>query len=292
MSLKLHQIHQKSHNHQVDSEHFSDLDHSITKRILIAEKYPYLKPLHVDVIIPNENGSKIKKFLVVNIGAGSRFIYNPPVVTDEEIKALRNRLVKYYQKHCHEQMDPVQQQDVKDMTIEELLRILITDEKPSYCFTADTYSKLQTPLNPVTRSPFSLRNLTFAALNRLVFNGLYGVAGVPGILTEIITPPQVPPVDGELIYRTQGNYMIVDVKIGEFVINLLEIMTNELDKVKEYTEKLWKRGFFQTFWSTNYQLVTGKQSIAIPPYDTILQNASLSLPNGENAVLYLKRLVE
>lgn len=275
-----------------DAGKILDIDRSVTKRVLIAQQYPYLKPLHVDIFVPSEDGSKLKKFLVVNIGAGSRFIYSPPTVTDDDVKALRDKLIKYYEGRCHEKMDVVLQQDIKDMTIEELMRIIITDDKPNYCFTLDTYSQLLTPLNPATKKPFSLKNLAFATLNRLVFNGLYNVADIPGIIQEIPVPPLVKPLSGELIFRNQADYIIVDVKINDVVTNLLEIMSKEFDKVEEYVSKLWKKGFFQTIWSVNYQLKTGQSSIVVPAYDKILQNASMSYSNGEQAVLYMKRLLE
>ena len=309
-----------------ETEQEKELEKCITRRIKIARQYPFLKPLHVDVYIPSEvhnsqrsstdvQSIKLRKFLVVNTGDAGRFTNagaDPlilPTVTEEDITKLRSEIIPYFEQKCHEQMDVITYQEIKDMSIPKLLTLIMTDEKIltvkdkqektfHYCFTYDTYSKLTTPINPVNRNPFNEKTLMQGVLNQLALNGLYSIAGFPAILKEIPVPPWVPPVDKvsqgtePLVFTQQDNNVVVDVVIGEYNVNLFEILTSDIKTLKQVTTKLWTMGFFQTAWSAAYTTLMNEPSLCLPKYDPILLNANSSLAAGEQALLYLKKLAE
>jgi hypothetical protein len=312
---------QGSNKETIDNKVEEEFEKCITRRIKIARQYPFLKPLHVDVYIPSKedtNTPTIRKFLLVDTGDAGRFVnagaapLTLATVTEDDVIKLRGEILPYFEQKCHEQMDLVTYEEVKDMSIPQLLTLIMTDEKVlsvkdkqektfHYCFTYDTYSKLPSPINPVNRNPFNEKTLMQGALNQLALNGLYSIAGLPAILKEIPVPPWVPPIvtvkkpsdeTEPLIFTNDNNYVVVDVIINDLTVNLFEIVTSDIKTLKWATSKLWNLGFFQTTWSAAYTVILKEPSVCLSKYDAILQNANSSLAAGEQALLYLKKLAE
>jgi len=225
--------------------------------------------------------------------------------------SLYDELKKYYSK-CHDNLEPVLRERIDELSLEDLLRIVPIQENkkaPTYCFTQKTLTSLTQPIHPITRQPLSEKVLLKAHYMDEGLKGLFDVGPLIGLYEDVPSKQLVKTTVGvpfikriltdELMKNLVGNLFSVDVIFQDetisplFEISLSTTNLQQIDELKKYVNKLWKKGFFLNYWNSAIQKYlineSNVKSWSIIVTDPILLKAGDSRVDGEMALDYLQR---
>jgi hypothetical protein len=271
-------------------------DHCIAQRWLIRREHPQYSPL----IVTLPDGDR---YLVVDTPEPKNF--QIPKVDEKIVHSLERELRDYYLNTCHDQMDPVSREEIGQMDLAQLLTLIVTDDRPQYCFETHTIRNLPSPQNPITMRPFSPKVLSQYALSTLAQDGLYSIGPVPGLLDAVPVPQLVSPPGGVISIFTQGIESsinpVVDVNVtfpsGQ-ISSLFSIwLEQDRDQFLQKAQELWLDGWFLPPWAAiQYSLPSNNDSksrmgkapslLNIRP-DPVLLAAGQNRTRGEAALKYL-----
>jgi len=220
----------------------------------------------------------------------------------ELLKEMRN----YYRKYttCHDNIEPVTLEQISEMNLDELLKLVpITENGITYCFTEETISKVDK--NPLTR-----RELSESTLNKVKYieyglSGIFDVGVLYGLYSnfpekinvkiDIGIPDykrvRVSEKEKELI----GNLFAVEILYSDgtitplFEISLPLVGLENIDKLKDYVNKLWPSGFFLNNWYTAVNKYLKLESYPILVTDPVLLHAKDSIFDGNKALSHLNK---
>ena len=256
---------------------------------------------------------------------------------EEAEHLLQTALVTYYTnplfngKICHDDLEVVTLETISEMNLDDLLKLIpITEsvrssskDQITYCFSAETLSKLENKINPVTRSPISEEILSQVNNLELGLRGLFDVGPLFGLYSEYPKKVLVPPIvnnkligipnvvrvssintDHELVQKERelvGSIYLIEILFEDgtstplFEISLPTIGFQQLDNLKEVVNELWDQGFFLSYWTSAIQKYligkSSRRSYSVLIQNPILLNANSSIKDGERALEYLNSLV-
>ena len=272
-------------------------DESIAQRWIIKREHPEYSPL----IVTLPDGDR---YLVVDTPEPKNFqfltdLQNRKKIDEKVVHSLEDELRQYYLKTCHDQMDPVSREEIGQMDLSQLLTLIVTDDRPQYCFETHTIRNLPSPQNPITMRPFSQKVLSQYALSTLAQDGLYSIGPVPGLLDTVPVPQLVPPPGGVISIFTQGIEsslnQVVDVNVtfpsGQ-ISSLFSIwLEKDHEQFLQKAQELWLDGWFLPPWASMQYSLTNRNRrnpslLNIRP-DPVLLTAGQNRTRGEAALKYL-----
>jgi hypothetical protein len=291
----------------------NDLIEGIIKRYIVQKIDPEALPM----IIQNLDQ---KEFLIyrspLSIPVNNPFDFSSKNL-DKEKENFIGDLRKYYSSLCHDNIEPVLLENIKEMDLNQLLNLIpLKENRITYCFLKDTLFK--TNFNPITKSPFSEKTLFQLENNELAWRGLFDIAILFGleengengeneerefknINVEMLEKYEIKirrkELNNDKMRELLGNVFIVEIiSPNKNIIPLFEISlptTNlkNIDILKENVETLWDKGFFLSDWNIFFLKNTNNipKFIPINITDRILLNAKDSIYDGLVALEYLKR---
>jgi len=226
-------------------------------------------------------------------------------------KSLLEALRKYYSEKqvCHDDLEPVELEKISTMTLNELLRLIpVTQNKITYCFSVDTLSKLDKFENPLTRQPFSEKTLLRMRYLEEGWRGLFDIGPIYGLYDDVPVKVNIPTTVGITEIKRirtdpeqrklKGLLFLVEVFFRDetieplFEISLPTVGLESIDQLREYVDKLWKRGYFLNYWTSAVQkyIVPSKtESYSVIVVNDILRRASDSIFDGNIALEMLRR---
>jgi len=274
-------------------ETFNTLREGIIKRYLIQSVDADAYPMLFDNVLVHRSP------MATNYP--SPFVFNEKNMKNAEIDLLIH-MREYYKKVkvCHDDLEAVTLEKISKMDLDELLNLIpVTEGNITYCFSQDTISKIQ--VNPLTRRPLSATTLMKSAYLEKGWTGLFDVGPLYGLYADIpgkmnvevkIGIPSVQRIKSENRDLT-GNLFIVEVIFSDgtvtplFEISLHTMGLEKIDLLKEYVDKLWKKGFFLNYWFTAVNLYLDLESFPVLITDKILLNAKGSIFDGDKAMQYM-----
>jgi len=235
-------------------------------------------------------------------------IYPSPFIFDENKRTELEDKLKHFYKKCHDNIEPISLENIDNMNLYELMRIIpITENKITYCFSQDTITKID--FNPLTRTP--LTKETFEKIKHLEHGimGFFDVGPVYGLFSSISENinlekfvlnclPKIVRIPVKKEHRElYGNLFLVSVLFSDetqsdlFEICLPTINLEKIDELKEYVNQLWNQGFFINDWQKELILTKGEKSFFILVNDPILVHAKDSIYDGEKALNYMRNIL-
>lgn len=261
----------------------TNLEGATIRRFAIHRAHPYAKSMSVKV-----GGSE---FAVTNLTGSS------VSVAENEQEQLKQELIRYYQKVCHDEMDTVTYQRISEMSISELTRLVVTDDRPRYCFGYETATELPSAVNPVTQVPFSQKTKLRIVQSDAMARGLYGIGDILPGLMSISEPPKVTP-PGDVTFFTVADevmrYNITDIGVsfGESEEDLFDLALHRdlTDSDKGIVEQAWKSGSLLNPWARSALLAGSGMPRHFLQLDPILRDANDSSITGDRALSFLKQV--
>jgi len=226
-------------------------------------------------------------------------------------KSLLEALRKYYSERqvCHDNLEPVELEKISTMTLNELLRLIpVTQNKITYCFSLDTLSNLDKFENPLTRQPFSENTLLRMRYLEEGWRGLFDIGPIYGLYDDVPVKINIPTTVGITEIKRirtdseerklKGLLFLVEVFFRDetieplFEISLPTVGLESIDQLREYVDKLWKRGYFLNYWTSavqKYIVPTKTKSYSVIVVNDILRRAGDSIFDGNIALEMLRR---
>jgi len=224
--------------------------------------------------------------------------------------SLKEELITYYSKKqiCHDNLEPVLLENISEMELEDLLKIIPSDTEVTYCFSADTLSKLDKLENPLTRQPFSEKVINRWEMLEWGWRGLFDVGPLYGLYQEVPTRVLIPTTVGltDMVRvktlgkerELKGNLFLIDVVFEDrtstplFEISLPTVGLSVIDQVRDYIDILWQRGYFLSDWNSAIQnyMDTEFKSYSVTTTNPILLGAGDSIFDGNKAVKLLRNM--
>ncbi len=294
-------------------EYCEDFKEGIVKRYIIqktdSDAYPIMFSLGK------------KKNIIVYRGLSEPNFKN---LSDMENK-LRNETLKWAMK-CHDNYEAVSLEKIKDLSLPDLLSLIsITENRVTYCFTKSNLEKIK--YNPLTRKTFSQKTEYEIMYYDYGIRGLYNVGVLYGLLSEVAIPNiflnnlknleelqnnlekdiiKITRISNRTEIETKllGNVFLVQVLTNKknvtgeniieiydlFEICLPKIELNNIDKLRDYVNVLWNKGFFLDDW----QKFIYKKDFVISntPLMDVLKYSKYSIADGMKALEYLNSLID
>lgn len=253
-----------------------DVNYCLAQRAIIQKENPELKPLVITL-------SNQEQYLVINTPEPKHF--SLPIVNLEE---MTEEVREYYLTICHDQMDPVSHEEINQMDLKTLLSLIVTEDRPPYCFEAQTFQHLSQ--NPITKQAFSRQTLTEFDLSSLA--GLYSLGPLPGLLSSIPHSELVPPGEGQVIFFSLPGNPVIDLNLRFPSGQISELFSiwieEEREELIEVTQKLWSAGWFLPPWGAlQYLFPTKYKTLLNIRIDPILLAARENRTRGLIAFHYL-----
>ncbi len=173
-----------------------------------------------------------------------------PKSQEEEIRKM---LLEHLKRLCGSDVDPVYLTKFDDMSLQELSTLIRPEKESPYCYTAQTIANLPQKISPLTRKP--LRPWVLKVMNEptLMLRGFLPLGTLKGLISfEDLQDTNIMPVTGTLVRHDltdqQGQTTLVQIKLSDRFLDLLEIDTLLLGEDFQSLEKLWNRGYFLNVW--------------------------------------------
>lgn len=221
----------------------------------------------------------------------------------DDVKAELMKNLKEYYKTCSGYKEPVTLDNIGDMDITQLLNLIKIDERsnqPSFCYDRNTILSLDPPVNPMSRRPININILMKAMMWEWGLRGLFDIGPLHGLYQDFRIKTYVQPnlgsiiIDEEIIdpilQQSLGKVYNVDVKFPDnSTYPMFQIATENLDELKNTTDKLWNKGFFLNYWVGAVQKYSdGMESFAPNIDNPLLLSASDNKNAGTRAMEFLK----
>lgn len=291
-----------------NKESCSDLNEGIIKRWIIQQIDSNAYPM----IFKDKNNNEILVHRSpLAIKYPSPFIFNVENI-ERGRESLLKELRKFYstRKVCHDNMEPVFLENIDEMELNELLRLISVNENDIiYCFKDETISKLENKINPLTRRPFNEKTLENVKYLENGLRGLFDVGVLFGLYEEVPSKPDISNNTGIIKISREavdikrkdlvGNIFLVEVLFEDgtssplFEISLPIIFGDSITKLTEYVDKLWYNGYFLNYWTSGLVLyMKNMKSFETIVTSPIFLHASSSIFDGNIAFDHLENASE